>query len=315
MELVDRYLNAVKFWLPRAQQDDIITELSEDVRSQIEEREAELGRKLNEAEVGGILKQLGRPLLVANRYLPPQHLIGPILFPIYQFVLKIVMVCYLVPWVLVWIGLMIFNPAYRAEHSGAALLGTLASFWSSFWLTAFISVGVVTLVFAVLERVQAKTGFVDEWNPHKLPPMRDPNRIPRSCSVLELVGGVVFMTWWLNVTWSQTVLEFSQLKITLVPVWRYFWWGFLLVSAVNVAVSGVNLFRPYWTRIRASMRLAADGVGSGTGLLVAQVGHLGTNQLSESIVGKSTGNHRRDQPMDVAGVPSRCRYRHGDRPG
>ncbi len=82
MELIDRYLKAVKFWLPKAQQDDIITELSEDVRSQIEDEEAELGRKLNEAEVEGILKQLGRPVLVANRYLPQQHLIGPVLFPI-----------------------------------------------------------------------------------------------------------------------------------------------------------------------------------------------------------------------------------------
>lgn len=29
MELVDRYLQAVKFWLPRQQKDDIVAELSE----------------------------------------------------------------------------------------------------------------------------------------------------------------------------------------------------------------------------------------------------------------------------------------------
>ena len=108
------------------------------------------------------------------------------------------MLCYLVPWILVWIGLMIFNPAYRAEHSGGALLGVLVSFRSSFWLTAFISVGVVTIVFAVLERVQANTRFMEGWDPHKLPPVRDPNRIPRSSSILELVVGVVFMAWFMT---------------------------------------------------------------------------------------------------------------------
>src|SRR5450432_2936962 len=98
MELLDRYLQAVRFWLPRAQQQDIIAELSEDLRSQIEEKETELGRSLSEAEVEDILKKRGRPALVANRYLPQRSLIGPLLFPIYCFVMKVVGLCYLVPW-------------------------------------------------------------------------------------------------------------------------------------------------------------------------------------------------------------------------
>src|SRR5579862_3287951 len=106
MELVERYLQAVKFWLPNEQQDDIVAELSEDIRSQMEEREEKLGRRLDDAEIGAILKGRGRPLMVANRYLPQQFLIGPALFPIYKFVLKIVALCYLVPWLLVWFGLM-----------------------------------------------------------------------------------------------------------------------------------------------------------------------------------------------------------------
>ena len=48
MELLERYLQAVKFWLPKEQKSDIIAELSEDLRSQIEERETAVGRKLSE---------------------------------------------------------------------------------------------------------------------------------------------------------------------------------------------------------------------------------------------------------------------------
>jgi len=110
MDLVERYLQAVQFWLPRRQKDDIIAELSEDLHAQIEEKEAGLGRTLTEAAVEAILRQRGRPVLVANRFLPQEHLIGPVLFPIYLFVVKVVLLGYMIPWALVWLGLMIYSP-------------------------------------------------------------------------------------------------------------------------------------------------------------------------------------------------------------
>src|SRR5262249_24053149 len=72
-ELLDRYVHAVGFWLPKKQKADIMAELTEDLRSQIEEKEAELGRKLALPEVECLLKMRGRPVLVANHYLPQQY--------------------------------------------------------------------------------------------------------------------------------------------------------------------------------------------------------------------------------------------------
>jgi hypothetical protein len=62
--------------------------------------------------------------------------------------------------------------------------------------------------------------------------------------------------------WYQTILHFSGVSITLAPAWRYFFWGFLLLAAANTVTSGVNLFRPYWTWVRASVRLISDCIGS-----------------------------------------------------
>jgi hypothetical protein len=211
MELIDRYLQAVKFWLPKNQKQDIIAELSEDLRSQVEDRETELGRKLNESEVADLLKQRGRPVLVANRFQPQQNLIGPVLFPIYVFVLKIVAAFYLLPWVLVWIAIAIYRPA----HPGRNLITTSASFWTSFWPVAFFMIGAVTSVFAVLERVQAKSHFLEQWDPRKLPPVRDPNRIKLSTSVAELTVNVVFCSWWLwwaGGPWYPTLIHFGGRK-------------------------------------------------------------------------------------------------------
>ncbi|HTM36736.1 MAG TPA: hypothetical protein VL156_08315 [Terriglobales bacterium] len=258
MELLDRYIQAVRFWLPKPQRDDIAAELSEDIRSQIEERESALARPLNEAEVADILKQHGRPLLVANRFGPQQHLIGPMLFPIYWFVLRIVALFYLLPSVLVWTGVTVA----RAAHSGKGLLEGLASFWSAFWPMALFTLGAITLLFALLERLEAKSKFMDHWDPRKLPPIRDPNRIPISKSLIEVTFNLVFCIWLVAGMWYQTSLDFLGVSIALAPVWTYLFWGFFSLTAANMVISGANLFRPYWSKTRAWLRLVSDSIGS-----------------------------------------------------
>jgi hypothetical protein len=157
---------------------------------------------------------------------------------------------------------MVFSPAFRAEHYSGGLIATLGSLWSSLWLIAFIAIGVVTSVFVLLEQVQTQTGFLEAWDPNRLPAVHDPNRIPRFSSITELVVGMLFMVWWVNSLWSQTVFSFSGVTVTVTAGWRYFFWSILLLSLVNIAMAAISLFRPYWTRLRASIRLASDCAGS-----------------------------------------------------
>ena len=261
MELVDRYLHAVRFWLPAKQREDILAELSEDLRAEIGERESELGRPLDKTEVAAILKPRGRPLLVANRYLPQQYLIGPLLFPVYLFVLKVVALCYVIPVLLVSTGLMTLDPAYRAAHAPAGWIEAIGKVWGPFWGAAFFSFAVVTVVFAAIERAHAKSGFLEDWDPGKLPAVRDPNRISRGESVLELVANLVFCIWWIGLR-SPAISWPSAVHITLAPVWPYFFWGYLAIGITNIAGSAVKLLQPYWTPFRAGFRLASDIVGT-----------------------------------------------------
>ena len=94
MQLLDTYLKSVARFLPAAERDDIVRELSENLRSQIEDREAQIGRPLTGAEVQAILDQFGSPLEVAGRYQQNTRvlafgrvLVGPVLFPFYTKVL------------------------------------------------------------------------------------------------------------------------------------------------------------------------------------------------------------------------------------
>ena len=259
MELLDRYLQAIKFWLPREQQEDIAAELSEDIQSQIADEETRLDRPLNEAETAAILKQRGRPLLVAQRYLPQEVLIGPALFPVYRFVLKIVILAYLAPWILVWLGFMIFDSGYRSSHTVAR---DLATGWGSFWSTALMVLVIVTVVFAVLERVNSRSHFLEDWDPRKLPPVRDPNQIPRVNSTVEIATCIFFLVWWIKGIWSQAVFNFGEVQVVLAPVWHTLCWALLLLSLMSIAVSAANLARPYWSPLRSGLRLATDCIGS-----------------------------------------------------
>jgi hypothetical protein len=263
MELLDRYLHAIEFWLPKRQRQDIIAELSEDLRSQIEEKEAELGRKLQSEEVEAILMRCGSPLAVALRYQPQQYLIGPTLFPVYRFVLALLVAGCVVPQFLVWLGFLIVDPAHRGGYLHLENLGLTVVFFAFF----------TTLGFAIIERNGAMQERLNTWNPRKLPPVKDPNRIARSGPVGEIAVAVIFNVWFAGVFWPRPAFDLFGAQISPAPVWKIIFWSFLALAVANVALAGANLFRPYWTRLRASLHLLFDGVGGALfcWLLKAQV--------------------------------------------
>src|SRR5260370_12935607 len=91
MDLLERYLQAVRTYLPTSQQEDILKELGENLRAQMEDKETELGRPLSEDELADILKKHAHPLLEATRYRQSRHLVWSTLFPFYWLAMKILL--------------------------------------------------------------------------------------------------------------------------------------------------------------------------------------------------------------------------------
>jgi len=269
MELLDRYLQAVRFWLPRAQQEDIIAELGDDLRSQIEERESSRGRPLNEDEMVALLKQSGHPLWVAGRYQKQQVLIGPVLFPLYSFVLKIVALGYLGPWLLVWIVLTVFAPSHRAVNPALTLVGG----WASFWINVFVVFGIVTLLFAVLERFQSAVSALQRWDPRKLPRMSlRKERVSRVESVFGLAFSILFIIWWLSLSRYGHVI-FGPIAgfFFLNPALRAWYLPVLAPACIVMLQQCVNLVRPQWLWLRAAALLLSDSVALFIFISVAKI--------------------------------------------
>jgi hypothetical protein len=257
MDLLNRYLHAVKFLLPKAQQEDIVAELGEDLRAQIDEREAALGRPLDDDSVAAILKQRGHPMLVAAHYLPQRSLIGPAVFPIYQFILKLVAL-----WILLPVFILVVGPAtiLSSRQPSLALIETV---WTLL-MAAVFAFGVITLIFAILERYPSETTF--KWNPRRLPrvPQARAAAAPQLVSAVtafgEVMAGTLASLLWIDLMWFPKSLDVNGVLIAPTPIWHSFFWPILLVMLGRATAGLIAWLRPWWTRARLSLVLAIDAV-------------------------------------------------------
>ncbi|HEY6368952.1 MAG TPA: hypothetical protein VIX37_00100 [Candidatus Sulfotelmatobacter sp.] len=243
LDLIDRYLQAVRFWLPKTnRQEDLLAELGEDLRSQIEDKETELGHPVDRAEMSAILKRCGSPMMVAGRLGPQRHLIGPALFPIYEFVLKMVLL-----WILVPVFIFIVGPVNLAQGGGdwgSAVLNTFGDLWSGL----FIAAGIITLVFAIIERTSAHLGAECKWDPLKLPPVRKEERKPSLLKAVCEFGFNIFGLVWLLLVphYPFLILGPAAAILKAGPLLHTFYLPFVLISVVALVRSGITLARPQW---------------------------------------------------------------------
>src|SRR5574340_1772827 len=168
MELIDLYAAEVGKRLTLKGRGDIEAELRSTLEDMLEDLSRKAGRPADEAMTLELLKDYGPPDKVAATYNPHPYLIGPLLFPFFERVLKIV-ISVLVTVLLITLGIRLGSQPLAGLQLGKAigegLLGILNGALQAF--------GNVVLVFAILERVAPSSEFkMDEekksWDPASL---------------------------------------------------------------------------------------------------------------------------------------------------
>lgn len=264
MDLLERYLNAVAFWLPTRQGRDVTAELRDDIRSEIESREEDLGRPLANAEVEDILTRWGHPMRVAERYLPSRALIGPALLPVYFFVLKI-FATVVGGWLLVLGGLALWHSGF--DPAGERLYDAL----DGLFVTALCVFAVVTALFAGAERSTTRARRIETWTAAELVPTdarRDRRRISRVDAALELAIGIAVLAWWTGLgTPPETWRLGDQVTITWAPLPELYT-AITALMIAGVAMSIVNVSKPRWTIQRLGLQMAIDSISLVVVLLI-----------------------------------------------
>lgn len=248
MELLDSYLNAVKRYLPRAQRNDIVAELSVELRSQMECREEELGRALSDREQMAIFKEYGDPMMVARRYRQSGRsltigweLIGPELFPMYLIILGGNLT--------IAIGMTLGILLYIHEP---VRLGSILR-------PAIIQIACVTITFTILNLVRRKCPQPWYYPPAELAPL-----IPVApwYSATGLALWSVFTLWWMAVPIFPTLLFGpASAGLMLAPSWHRFYLPVLLLLAIGAAQRAINLARPGWSWLLPVARLIVNLAG------------------------------------------------------
>ena len=258
-ELINRYVHEVGQHLPNKTRTDIEMELRSLLLDMLDEQSD--GQPTSKM-AAAMLRDFGHPEEIAAQYRPEAYLIGPNLFPTYLSVLKIALS---IIGVLHLVGL-----GFALWQNGAAtFIDTTLSSIFSFSQVAIITFGIMTLVFAIIERTVDETELLSEpkkeWDPFELPPVEDPDRVDRG----EMVVGILFLlafVSWLNLfpNWSGGV-EFGDSglgifalltteSLRLIP---FFSAALLLDAVLKTAV----VLQGRWYRPTRWLELLVDGFG------------------------------------------------------
>ncbi|MGH9543987.1 MAG: HAAS signaling domain-containing protein [Terriglobales bacterium] len=253
MELIERYLQAVKFALPQGQRDDIIKELRANILSQVEEKEAELGHSLGENEQVELLKKLGSPMRLASRYRKQQHMIGATMFPIYWKVLKVS---------LGLAFLVLVAGSIATAAAGKTLMESLGVLFR-YPSVALMTFAWITLVFSALEFFGARLRFKDNWDPRKLPPLvKHSPRKSRFELIAQLVVQTIFGVWWLaGLHYQYLIFGPGIAFVHFGPVWQTIYPLFVVMMVADVTLTAAMVAWPQWAQGRSVSRLVMGGLG------------------------------------------------------
>jgi hypothetical protein len=283
MNLIDRYLEAVKEHLPNDEKnsrDDIIAELKDSLLSRVEEREETLGRPLTDAELQTLVKDNGHPLQVASRYMPQAHVIGPSVYPFWLMAMRAMLIVVgIVYAVLAGISLTSDGNVVRAIIQTANGFLGMALFWAA----------IITLVFYLLEQNQVRLGYFEQWQPERLLKNIGGVRIERSDSLFDIVLGAMFLAWWTGaISFPTTFWHYGKpLSFEMSTSWNPYWWGILILNVWWLLLSISTFAWPHIKWDRLLLRILLNVISLALLYFLAQIDVLvvvrdGVEEISRS---------------------------------
>jgi hypothetical protein len=246
----DRYVTEVSRMLPERNRADVVKE----IRSLLQDAlEAEApGGQPTEAQVFAVLRQFGPPREMAMRYGASQYLIGPLLYPTFITVLRVV--------VGIVLAVSLFGVVLSLSQSSTPDLG---DFIGGVVGSMVQAAAWVVLVFALVERLNLREleKLDQAWDPSTLPATGNADRV----SVVETIFTVIFNTIFIVLLGANLDSlgrfvfqgsDWTSPEIFSAEFLRYVPWLIVMLVA-DVVLAVVTMIRVRWTPL---LRVLAIGV-------------------------------------------------------
>lgn len=240
-ELLDRYLLGVKREMSGSDREDITAEIESYLFDTLEERHPKM-EEIDKDTLAEVLKEMGAPRKVASQYASNRYLIGPRMFPLYLLVLKILAAVVAGALTLSTAIGLIFN---GTENVWLAILEYLGSVWSG----VLSASGMVTLIFAIIERTTEGKEIdeikeLEELKINDLPELpEEDNKYSALGTSIEIVFGVIglaFLTYLQN---SGGLVPTITNPSTPTRTVQFFTENFVKFLPVMIAFTGLDLGR------------------------------------------------------------------------
>ena len=183
MEILERYLYAIRMRLPKNSREEVIMELRSLLLDNIESK---YGDNPTDAQIKESIKAFGSPAKIAAEYGQTKFIIRPEYTELYLMIIKIV-------------ALAIFGSlvvAFLVQAVGGQLADTniaieILKLFGNSIQGAIAASGTVTLIFFIISQVKedAEDELEDDWTPSDLPELPKSNE---KVSIGESIAGIVF---------------------------------------------------------------------------------------------------------------------------
>jgi hypothetical protein len=249
MELIERYLQAVGRQLPLKNRNDILAELRSNLTDALESRGA---GEADEDQVVALLKEFGPPEKVAASYYPEgQYLVGPALFPAFRSAVGITLLVVVIVHLVLTGVLVIFAGDFLAALD---ILGQIFG-------VAFAALGVVTLVFYILQRTGVKSyKLAGEWDPQQLPELDTSEEVKRGELIVGIIFSLVFLTIFLALRDGFRVISTpgGESWTVVNPVLTQYLPLIVLSLAIGIGVDIYLLGKGRWTTSARLVKIASN---------------------------------------------------------
>jgi hypothetical protein len=289
MNLIDKYIAEVGKYLPRKNRADIEAEIRSTLEDMLDERKQVNGLE-DEATVLALLKEYGSPRDVAATYKPQQYLIGPRLFPIFETVLRIVLIVVasasLIGLAVSLVKTNLTGPEFIAaigQWIGGLISGLIAAF------------GNIALVFAILERTQLGNKFekeFKEWDPKELKEEPGPDQMDLAdhiAAIIFTVLGLVVLNIYpniLSIRYSSGG-EWITIPIVTDAFFRFLPW-INIMGLLQILFNGYMLSQREWSPITRVFGILVDIAGMVLAVVILKTpGILGISAAQLSALGNA----------------------------